>query len=265
MPEETKAASSPAPKATEVAETETDLEASDVDPEDESADDKLPFHRHPRWKKVHGDLKAYKGLGRSAEEIQDDLSRLERFDKIVAEEEAKAKKKAAAGDEDDDPELTKRRKAARKELSKIAPEVDAIVAAADKTNLYFDSLGRRATREMTVLLKDAGMSTKEKSLEAMADVLGGIIAEDKELYDDYLSDPKGAVREAFKRFRSDSVEAAQRKAKADVQKDKTKLMGLPKVHKSGGSSEVSVVRAEGPRNLKEARIAAERRLAALEE
>ena len=270
MPEATKtAASSPAPKTTttEAVETETDLEASDVDGEDESQDEKLPFHKHPRWKKVHGELKSYKGLNRTSDEIKDDLARLERYDKIVEEEEAKAKVKAAAGG-DDDPEdevLKKRRRAARKELSKIAPEVDAIVAAAEKTNLYFDSLGRRATREMTVLLKEAGMSTKTASVEAMSDVLSGLIKEDDELYDDYLSDPKGAVREAFKRFRSDSVESATRKAKADVQKDKTKLMGLPKTHKAGSSGEVSVVRTEGPKNLKEARIAAERRLAALEE
>ena len=269
MPEETKpAASSTATKAAEkAAEIETDLEESDVDGEDESQDDKLPFHRHPRWKKVHGELKEYKGLSRTAKEIKDDLARLERYDRIVEEEEVKAKAKAAkGGDEDEEDEaLTKRRKAARKELSKIAPEVDEIVAAKDRTNLYFDSLGRRATREMTVLLKEAGMSSKPASLEAMSDVLSGIIKEDAELYDDYLSDPKGAVREAFKRFRADSVDAATRAAKAAVQKDKTKLMGLPKTHKAGSSGEVSVVRAEGPRNLKEARIAAERRLAALEE
>ena len=270
MPEVTKtAASSPAPKAavttTEAVETETDLEVSEVDPEDDSQDEKLPFHKHPRWKKVHGDLRAYKGLNRTVEEIQADLSRLDRFDTIVAEEEAKAKAKAASDDDPEDEVLKKRRKAARKELSKIAPEVDAIMAAADRTNLYFDSLGRRATREMVGLLKEAGMSTKEKSVEAMSDVLSGIISEDIELYDDYLSDPKGAVREAFKRFRADSVDSATRKAKADVQKDKTKLMGLPKTHKAGSSGEVSVVRTEGPKNLKEARIAAERRLAALEE
>lgn len=268
MPEVTKTAdpSTAAKAAEKAADTETDLEESDIDLEDEDSEEvpKGELHKSKRWQTVYAERKAYKELGKTAEEIKADLKRLNHYDQIVAEEEAKGKAKDTdEGDEDEN--LKKRRKAARKELSKIAPEIDGIAKAAERTDLYFDSLGRRATREMTVLLKEAGMSTKEKSLEAMSDVLSGIIAEDEVLYDDYLSDPKGAVREAFKRFRADSVDAANRAAKANLQKDKTKLLGLPKVHRAGGSAEVAVNRTEGPKNLKEARIAAERRLAALEE
>ena len=251
---------------------ETDLEESEEDTEDEDSDEtpKGPLHKSKRWQKVHGELKDLKKVtGKmSPAELQAAMNRLGQYDRIVAEEETKAaaKKKAGDDDEGDEDEATKkRRKASHKELLKIAPEIGSIAHAAERTDIYFGSLERRATREMNTLLKDAGMSTKEKSMEAMSDVLAGIIAEDEVLYDDYLSDPKGAVREAFKRFRADSVDAAARAAKANLQKDKTKLLGLPKTHKSGGAPEITVNRTEGPRNLKEARIAAERRLAALEE
>lgn len=254
-----------AAKAAEETE-ETDLEGSDED-EDEDSEEvpKGPLHKSKRWQKVHGDLKEFKTLGLTPAALQTHLARLAKFDQIVAEEEAAARAKKSDDDEGEDEDTKKRRKAGRKELSKIAPEIDDIKRTAERTDIFFQSIERRATREMTKLLKDSGMSTKEKSLEAMSDVLSGIIAEDEALYDEYLGSPQSAVQEAFKRFRADSVDAATRAAKANLQKDKAKLLGLPKTHKAGGTSEVAVNRTEGPKNLKEARQAAERRLAALEE
>ena len=178
-------------------------------------------------------------------------------------ETAKAKAESAEGVEDK--ELTAKRKAARKELSRINPDIDKIADAHEKTTVLFDSLERRAVRETTKLMKDAGLAVGPKNVESMTDVLAGIIAEDDELYDDYLSDPKGAVGEAFKRFKSGFEQAAVRAAKAGTQRDKTKLLGLPKTHKAGGTAEVIAKnRVEGPKNLNEARKSAEARLAAEE-
>ena len=154
---------------------------------------------------------------------------------------------SAEGETAEDKELAAKRKSVRKELSKIAPEVDSIKGLTAKTDVLFTSIERRAIRETTKLMKEAGLPTGEKNIESMTDVLAGIIAEDIELYDDYVTSPKEAVQEAFKRFKSGFEAAAARAAKAGTQRDKTKLLALPKTHKAGGTADIPKNRVEGLR------------------
>ena len=234
-------------------------EDEDEDPDSEEAP-KGELHKSKRWQRVHGELKEFKQFRMSPLELQAALVRLHKLEK------ASAKVEAAEGASPEDKELAERRKAARKELSKIAPELDSVVETKGKADLFFASIERRAVRETKKLMGEAGMATGDKNLEAMTDVLAGIIGDDDELYDEYLTNPKFAVGEAFKKFKSGFEAAATRAAKAGIQRDKTKLLGLPKSTKGGGtSSEVAKNRTEGPKNLNEARRSAEARLAQLEE
>ena len=264
MPEEVKtdatAASSTATaeKAKADAATDADLEESDTD-EDSDEAPKGELHKSKRWQKVHGEWKEFSSFKMTPLELQAALVRLAQHEK------AAAKAKSSEGETAEDKELAAKRKLARKELSKIAPEMDAIEGLNEKAAILFGSLERRAVRETKSLMTEAGLATGEKNVESMTDVLAGIIADDLELYDDYVSDPKGAVREAFKRFKSGFEAAAARAAKASVQRDKTKLLGLPKTHKAGSTVEIPKNRVEGPKNLNEARKSAEARLATLEE
>ena len=264
MPEEVKvvpAGSTPAPVVKPVegdTATDTDLEESDTDLDSDEAP-KGELHKSKRWQKVHGEWKQFTQFQMTPLELQAALV------KLAQHEKAAAKAKSAEGDTAEDKELAAKRKLARTELSKIAPEMDAIEGLNEKAAILFGSMERRAERETKVLMTEAGLATGAKNLESMTDVLAGIIADDIELYDDYMSDPKGAVREAFKRFKSGFEAAAARAAKAGVQRDKTKLLALPKTHKAGGTAEIPKNRVEGPKNLSEARKSAEARLAALEE
>jgi hypothetical protein len=245
------------PAAADVA-PDTDLEESDTDDEGDEAP-KGPLHKSDRWKKVHGEWKQFAQFQMTPLEMQAALVRLAQHEK------AAAKAESAEGETAEDKELAAKRKAVRKELSKIAPEVDSIKELNEKAAVLFGSLQRRADRETKAQMTEAGLATGAKNVEAMTDVLAGIIADDVELYDDYMSDPKGAVREAFKRFKTGFEAAAARAAKAGVQRDKTKLLGLPKSHKAVGTPEVAKNRVEGPKDLNAARKSAEARLAALEE
>lgn len=238
--------------------TDADLEVSDDD-EDSDEPPKGELHKSKRWQKVHGEWREFSKFKMTPLELQAALVKLARH------EDAAAKAKEAEGSTAEDKELAAKRKLARKELSKIAPEMDAIEGLNEKAAILFGSLERRAVRETKVLMAEAGLATGEKNVESMTDVLAGIIADDIELHDDYLSDPKGAVREAFKRFKSGFEAAAARAAKASTQRDKAKLLTLPKTHKAGGTVEIPKNRVEGPKNLSEARKSAEARLAALEE
>jgi len=258
MPDEVKQDAKSSDPSTEETKAEV-VDESDADDEtSEEGEEKLPFHKHPRWKKIHGELTEFKRFQMTPLEIQAALVRL-------AQHEDKAAKAASAeGETAEDKELAAKRKSIRKELSKIAPEVDSIKELNEKASVLFGSLQRRAERETKVQMSEAGLATGAKNLESMTEVLAGIIADDVELYDDYMSDPKGAVREAFKRFKSGFEAAAARAAKAGTQRDKTKLLLLPKAHKAGGTADIPKNRVEGPKNLNEARKSAETRLAALE-
>mgnify|MGYP001586511156 CR=1 FL=1 len=263
MPEVIKDAS-PAPSpgkpvdTTVVEGTETDLEESDTDETGDEAP-KGPLHKSDRWKKVHGEWKQFSAFQMSPLELQAALVRLAKHEKAIA------KAEEAEGSTAEEKELAVRRKAARKELSAISPEIDKVNEAVEKTNVLYDAINRRAVRQTKVEMTVAGMKIGDKNVEAMTDVLAGIIQEDEELYDDYFSDPKGTVKEAFKRFTADLTAGVARAAKAGVQRDKTKLLALPKTHKAAGTAEVAPNRTAGPKNLNEARKSAQARLATLEE
>ena len=238
--------------------TDTDLEESDTDPDSDEAP-KGPLHKSERWQKVHGEWKEFNKFAMTPLELQAALARLAKHEK------AAAKAASAEGETEEDKETATRRKAARKELALIYPEIETIKELNEKSAVLFGSLERRAVRETKVLMKEAGLSLGDKNVESMTDVLAGIIGDDEELYDDYMSNPKGAVQEAFKRFKSGFEAAAARAAKAGTQRDKTKLLGLPKTHKASGTPEVAANRTAGPKDLNAARKSAEARLAALDE
>jgi hypothetical protein len=247
------------PAKVEPAEPDTDLEASDDDLDSEEIP-KGELHKSKRWQKVHGEWKEFSSFKMSPLELQAALVRLQQH------ETAAAKAREAEGSTAEDKDLAAKRKSARTELSKINPDIDKIKGLSEKADILFGSLERRAERETKVLMTEAGLATGAKNVESMTDVLAGIIADDIELYDDYVTNPKEAVREAFKRFKSGFEAAAARAAKASTQRDKTKLLGLPKTHKAGGTAEVVAKnRVEGPKDLNAARKSAEARLAALEE
>lgn len=266
MPDEVKDAGKGSESSTgkgEAATKEAVAPDEQEDVEEGDLDDETPpkgeLHKSKRWQKVHGELKEFKKFGATPLELQAALVRLNQLEKA-------AKAASAEGDGVEDKELAARRKAARKELSKIAPEFDSVTQLKEMGDTLYGSIERRAVRETKKLMTEAGMSTGDKNLESMTDVLAGIIGDDEELYDEYLTNPKGAVGEAFKKFKSGFEAAAARAAKAGIQRDKTKLLGLPKSSKGGGTSaEVAKNRTEGPKNLNEARKSAEARLAQLEE
>lgn len=248
-------------------EKEKELEgAEDAGADDETSeegDEKLPFHKHPRWKKLHGELKQFKDAGLSPLELKVALQRLQQYDRLAEEAEAAADK----AEDDDDPkakELAKKRKAAKKELLEIYPELKHLDAIVERIDTFYTSLERRATSEMSKLMKEAGLPTEAKNLSSMAEVISSIIKEDKDLYLEYVGDPRGAVRTAWGQFKGDFEAAATRKAAADLQKKKQGLLGLPKTHKGGVSSDVGGKPDKGPKNLNEARKRVEAKLAALE-
>ena len=266
MPEEVKdAKSADSSAAKEDGETpkDVDLDEDEGDEGDEDTPPKGDLHKSKRWKRVHGELKAFKEAGVSPLELKAALARLAQYDRLAEEAEAAAEK----AEDDDDPkakELAKQRKRAKQELLEIYPELKHVEAMIERMDTFYSSLEARATSEMSKLMKEAGLPTEAKNLASMAEVLSSLIKEDKELYLEYVGDPRGAVRTAWGQFKGDFEAAAARSAAAALQKKKQGLLTLPKTHKAGSSPEVGGKTDKGPKNLAEARKRAEARLAALE-
>jgi hypothetical protein len=238
--------------------------AEDDDADGEDADGETPpkgdLHKSKRWKRVHGELKAFKEAGLSPAQLKAALKRLENYDKLAEDADATA-------EADDDPkakDLAKKRKAAQKELLEIYPALKHVEAMAERMDTFYTSLERRATSEMRTLMKEAGMKAEPKNLASMSEILSNVIKEDEDLYYEYIGDPRSAVKQAWNQVKGDFEAAARRSAAANVQKNKQGLAGLPKTHRPGGSPEVGGKTDKGPKNLNEARKRVEAKLAAME-
>lgn len=265
MPEEVKDAEKKSAPSTDKEDAEKPKEDVSLDDTEDEGDEETPpkgdLHKSRRWKQVHGELKAYKDAGLSPLELKAALARLAQYDKAVEDAE-----KAESDDEEtaEAKALKKKRAAAKKELLLIYPELANVEALQGRMDTFYTSLERRATSEMTKLMKEAGLPTEAKNLASMSEVLASIIKEDEDLYLEYVGDPRAAVRAAWDSFKGDFEAAAKRSAAAELQKKKQGLNALPKTFKPGGSPEMSGKPDKGPKNLKEARERAEKRLAALE-
>ena len=268
MPVDEKAGVVAGSKKGESAEEIFEGRAADETGEKET-DAKLPFNEHPRWKQVYGENKEYKELGTPAElkEKLGKLSKVDEYESYIAHLNEKIEKLETKKDEDE-PKSDKQkqfeqlRKQARAELAKIAPEIDSIAKQQTEWDIYYASLERQAYKETAVVLEKAGLSAGQKDVNETAAVLADIIGADQDLYLEYRTNPREAVREAWGRLtKRYNVE---RGVKADIERDKKNLEKLPKPHVGAGSSELGIPK-EAPKTLKEAERRAKLRLASLKE
>jgi len=236
---------------------------------EKESDEKLPFNEHPRWKQVYGENKKYKELG-TPDELKEKLSQLSKVDEYegyIAHLNEKIEKLETKRDEDD-PKSDKQkqfeqlRKQARAELAKIAPEIDNIARQQTEWDLYYASLERQAYKETASVLKAAGLESGTKDVSETAAVLADIIGADQDLYLEYRTNPREAVREAWGRLtKRYSVE---RTVKADIEREKKTLGTLPKPHTGTAGTEHGIPK-EPPKTLREAERRANMRLASLKE
>jgi uncharacterized small protein (DUF1192 family) len=221
-------------------------------------DDKVPFNEHPRWKQVYGENKEYKELGTPAElkEKLSQVSKVDEYEGYIAHLTEKIEKLEAKKD-DDDPKTDKQRqfeslrKQARAELAKIAPEIDQIAAgqrASNEWDTYYAALERQAYKETASVLKAAGLESGTKDVNETAAILADLIGSDRDLYLEYRTNPREAVREAWGRLtKRYNVE---RGVKADIERDKKALEKLPKPHVGSAGTERGVTK--GPaKNFRE--------------
>lgn len=220
--------------------------------------DEVPFHDHPRWKEVYGQLKEFKELGLSPTDLK---TRLQEGQELKAAFEEAARQAAdeegkKGGSED---EVKKVYKQAREELRKIFPEIDTIVEMRQEREVRNQRLERAALAETKKVLDSAGLETADKDVLAMTDILADIIKNDDDLLEAYYTNPRDAVRGAFKAYTAKVEAYVKREAAASKQRDAETRRGLPKAHGGGGG-----LPGEGEKPAPEAKSLAEAEKRAIE-
>ena len=193
----------------------------------------VPFNEHPRWKEVYGELQEWKKLGGSPKDIN---ARLQEGAELKAALEAAASEVAddTAKKGGSEAEVNKVYKAAREELRKVFPEIDAIAEIVKEREVRNQRLERAALAETKKVLEAAGLDAQEKDVLTMSDICADIIKGDDDLYELYFQNPREAVRGAFKSYTGKVEAYVKREAAAAKQKDGETRKGLPKAHGSGG-------------------------------
>lgn len=232
-------------------------------------DDQVPFNKHPRFQELTAENREYKSIG-SPDQIRASLTRLDAIDQMIAK--AEVARDTGESKTQEQKDLEQRRKDAFQELVAIAPGIgsidklqESLVRQQQAIAAHYQSLEIRATSETTKMLTAAGLDAEPADVQDMSEILAGIIAKDRELYAEYVGDPRSAVRLAFERYTKRVGSMAVRQDKANQLKRAKEVATLPRAHRAGGGSADGGKAPSAPKTMAEAAAAAEKRLAALED
>ena len=249
MGEETKDGITPAESS-----TATPNQSDTAERPSSDTGDKVPWHEDKRWKEFIAEkntLKDFKELGVTPGELKQRLQRLDYLDGLVKQAEEESRRQGEKV-EPEDKERAKLIEKARKELRELAPELDEVATLKQRTDIIFTAAERKAMKTTKSIMEEHGLDTSPKSLNEMSEILADIIRGDEDLFYDYLTDTREAVKDAFGRFTKKFRDAAARQEAAEKEGKKEPLSKLPKTHTPGGGAETGGKPTGEPKDLKEA-------------
>ena len=233
-PDETAASST----ATEELE---DTAAGGVTP-DEDPDSKVPFHEHPRWKEVHGELKAFKALGATPEQILD-LGREVQFYRELDARNKQDQRQEKREPTEEEQEQEAQLKAARTALERVAPELKElgqlkqILAKIEKQDKErSESIDEQARGTLTSLMAKEGLRTDAEKVVSMTKRVNLMIQDDPKLLRLYTRDPSAAVTQAWGDYMADIDLIASRRSGARLEQKGSSLASLPRAQQGGGGA-----------------------------
>lgn len=251
-------------KEVESSETE-DKREGHVEPKEE--DEKLPFHKHPRFREVTKERREFKEKSEqyaqfgAPTEVAEKLNRLAMLDTLIAQHEEQ--RETDEPKTQDQVELERVRLEYRKKLREIDPAIERGERASQVLDTWMSSLEEEATEQTVALMKEAGLGTDQKAVSQMSEVIADCIKSDPKLHRRYFRTPEAAVKQAWGMLLEQFGGLKERQSKAALQTTKEQLKKVPKPHGSGGGSE-SDKHSSPPKNLKEFEKRARERFANLE-
>lgn len=233
--------SSPAEAAPPTDEGHEDIaaggETPDADPESQ-----VPFHEHPRWKQVHGELKSYKALGATPEQILE-LGRELQFYRELDARNKQSQRQESRPPTDEERQNEASMKAARAALEQVAPEIKEVghlkqilTMLGHQAQQHRESLDTQAHSALAGLMSQVGLPTADEQVVSMAKRMVPIIQDDQRLLQLYFRDPNAAVKQAWDAFTKDIDLIASRRQGARLQQKGASLSLLPRAQQGGGGS-----------------------------
>lgn len=231
---------SPAPAPSDTEEY-ADREAGGETP-DEDPDGQVPFHEHPRWKQVHGELKTYKQLGVTPEQILE-LGREVQFYRELDARNKQEQRQESRPPTDDERQHEASLKAARAALEQVAPEIKEVgqlkqilTMLGHQAAQHRESLDEQAHHALASVMAQSGLQTDGEKVVSMARRMIPIIQDDPRLLQLYFRDPNAAVTKAWDAFTKDMDLIASRRQGARLQQKGVALSLLPRAQQGGGGS-----------------------------
>lgn len=219
-----------------------DTNAAGSEMSDEDQDGKVPFHEHPRWKAVHGELKSYKALGVTPEQILELGREVQHYRELNASNKEEQRRESRPPTEDE-LETEAALKAARADLEKVAPEIKefadlkkVVKALEDHAKQGREEADAQAMETLATVMAQAGLPADDGKVASMAKRVAPIIQDSRVLTKLYYRDPVAAVTQAWEIFTKDIELIASRRKSAKLEQKGASLSTLPKGQQGGGGT-----------------------------
>lgn len=205
---------------------------------EESEDGQVPFNEHPRWKAVHGELKTYKELGATPEQIRQLGREVQFYRDLDARQKQQQQNKPQSEEDKSEGESIK---AARAALMKVAPELgdvgplkQILTMLGQQAQQHREGVDEMAHSALSALMAQSGLPTDEKKVTDMARRMIPIIQNDEALLQLYFRDPNKAVQKAWDDFTKDIDIIASRRTNARLAQKGLSLSLLPRAQQGAG-------------------------------
>jgi hypothetical protein len=207
----------------------------DGDPESQ-----VPFHEHPRWKAVHGELKSFKALGVTPEQILELGREVQSYREANVRDKQEQRKESRPPTEEEI-ETEAALKAARADLERVAPELKEIeslkkivTTLENQAKQVREDADAQAISTLATIMTQTGMSADDQKVASMAKRVAPIIQDSPQLTKLYYRDPVAAVTQAWEIFTQDLELIASRRKGAKLEQKGASLSTLPKGQLGGG-------------------------------
>lgn len=211
-------------------------------PSEEEGEIPQPYHKDPRWQKIHGELKSYKALGVTPEQILELGREVQHYRELNASHKEEQRKESRQPTEEE-LETEMALKSARADLEKVAPELKDIerlkkivTTLEDQAKQVREDIDAQAISALATIMTQAGLAADDHKVASMAKRVAPIIQDSPQLTKLYYRDPVAAVTQAWDIFTKDLELIASRRKGAKLEQKGASLSTLPKGQQGGGGA-----------------------------
>jgi len=189
--------------------------------------DNVPFHQHPRWKQVMGELQQLRPLRTEYQRLQQELQQLRAGQQQVGQRQPTPEQQQALQ--------------ALRELQALDPESSKLQQRIDQLERTLQGFEQRQQTVLTTqgmnqlgeMARESGLPTDPKSLRVIENAVTVYLADNPEAVQRFRNHDLSVIKDAFKEFNDNFLGKMRRESVARVAETKQAAAAIPTPAKNG--------------------------------